>query len=116
MGHIISTIALAYVLYLIGGGLIVFIGWICTNWYRFGAAVVVVGSLVAYIDSRPDPPPYEFSYPVVYEESKPTGPVYVTRVLGTDSTGNRIEKKITLDQCKALPGYRGVAYGICAAD
>ncbi|KKK72299.1 hypothetical protein LCGC14_2905260 [marine sediment metagenome] len=111
--HIIALLAWAYVLYIFCGLLYMFIVWICTNWYRFGTAVVIIGSLVAYIESRPADPPYEFSYPVYEEESKPTEPVYVTQILGRDSTGTPIEKGITLDQCKALPGYRSVVYGIC---
>ena len=122
MGHLISIIALAYLLYIVGGGLLIFIHWICSNKYRLTAAVIVIGMSAAYIESRPDPPPFReiYQWPA-YEESKPTKPVYVTRVLGmdsyVDSDGNsipfRIEKKISLDECKALPGYRGVTYGIC---
>jgi len=115
MGHLISVLVTAYVLYMIGGGLWVLVGWIFTKWQRVGVTAVFVGLLSAWMYSIPDPPPIDNSYsaPVYQEETKPAKPQYVTQILGTDSTGNRIEKRITLAQCKSFSRYSGVVYGIC---
>lgn len=115
MGQVISFLALMWVLYIVGGGLLLLIGWICTNWYRFMTAVYVIMFFVIHIQSAPDvDPPSKYSYPAYRSEPapEPTGPIYVTRIYGRPS----IEERITLEECRLLPGYRGVVYGLCTSD
>ena len=115
MGHLISIIALAYLIYVVGGGLIVLTAWICSKWHRFGITAVLIGLFSAWIYSLPDPPPLEYSYSAPAPVAQETKIKYVTLILGKDSNDERIEKRITLEECKALPEYRGVVYGICEA-
>ncbi len=88
-------------------GLVVFLG-------AFWLILAVVIFAIAAFNSQET---IQYTEPAtVIVEEKPKKTQYVTQVLGTRIVGNvreLIEKRITLEQCVALPGYRGVVYGIC---
>ncbi len=63
------------------------------------------------VDIEPRPAPIEY---VISQPQPDPKTIYVTQVFPNPNPNlGRIEKKITLEECRALPGYRGVTYGIC---
>ncbi len=113
--QIISFLFTAWIAYVFLGGLCLFISWIFSNKYRAVTAIAIVGLFTAYIHSLPEPPPYKYSYDqIVYEPQPEPDPstIYVTRIYGRPS----IKERITLEECRLLPGYRGVVYGLCTSD
>lgn len=88
-------------------GLIVFLGafWLIIAVVIFAIAAFNPQETIQYTEPA-----------TVIVEEKPKKIQYVTQILGTRLVGNvneLIEKRITLDECMALPGYNGVVYGIC---